>query len=73
MSPDTTPTTITVPTDLRRMLDRYKRLGRETDAAVLLHLIEEVPTDRFLRELDRVAKEGAFVNLEELEKDPGFY
>ena len=72
MVTDTTPTTITVPTYLRKMLDRYKEPG-QTYTDVLLHFMEEVPTKKFLRELDRISRESQFIDLEELEREPGFY
>ncbi len=72
MAVDTTPTTITVPTYVRKMLDAYRTQG-QTYTDVLLRFIEEIPTKRFLEELDRISAEEEFVDLEVLEKEPGFY
>ena len=72
MVADSTPTTITVPTYVRKMLDAYRTPG-QTYADVLLRFIEEIPTKRFLEELDRISTEEKFVDLEVLEKEPGFY
>jgi hypothetical protein len=72
MASDARPTTITVPTYVRKILDRYKLPG-QTYADVLLHLIEEVPTAKFLKHLERISEEEDFVDLRELEKEPGFY
>ena len=72
MAIDASPTTITVPTYVRKMLDRYKQPG-QSYADVLLRLIEEVPTTRFLQRLEKISKEERFIDIAELEKDPGFY
>ncbi|MCL4308047.1 MAG: hypothetical protein M1126_01595 [Candidatus Thermoplasmatota archaeon] len=54
------------------MLDAYRTQG-QTYTDVLLRFIEEIPTKRFLEELDRISTEEKFVDLEVLEKEPGFY
>ncbi len=69
---DGSSTTITVPTYVRKMLDRYKQPG-QSYADVLLRLIEEVPTTRFLQRLEKISEEERFIDLGELEKDPRFY
>ena len=72
MPTDATPTTITIPTYVRKMLDRYKRPG-QSYANLIIQLIEAIPSPRFLQELDRIDREEEFVDLEALEKEPGFY
>ena len=73
MPTDTTPTTIPVPTYVRKMLDRCRSAEAPTYADVILRFIDEVPSRRLLAEIERIRREERPIPLEELEKDPGFY
>ena len=70
-APDTTPTTITVPTFVRKALDGYKQPG-QTYADVLLEFMEEYPSERFLAEMERRAREEHTISLAELRQLQGF-
>jgi predicted CopG family antitoxin len=70
MTADATPTTITVPTYVRRMLDRYRRGGR-TYADVILEFIEEWPTQEFLAEMERRLREEPTIPIEAVLKKAG--
>lgn len=65
MERDTSPTTITIPVFVRRALAKYKTAGK-TYGDVILELIEEYPTEEFLREMDRRFREEPRVSLSEL-------
>ena len=65
MATDTSPTTITIPVFVRRALAKYKTPGK-TYGDVILELIEEYPTEAFLREMDRRYREEPRVSLSEL-------
>jgi hypothetical protein len=67
MAMDTSPTTITVPVFVRRALEKYKTRGK-TYGDVILELIEEYPTEEFLKEMDRRFREEPRVSLSELRK-----
>lgn len=71
MPGDSDPTTITVPTYVRRMLDGYKRPGMSY-ADVLLAFIEEHPTQEFLREMERREREEPRISLQEFRRRHGF-
>ncbi len=52
MAASTRPTTITIPSEVRRALERYKGPG-QTYGDVLLEFMEEFPPSEFLDEMER--------------------
>ncbi len=68
---DTTPTSITVPTFVRKALAKYKQPG-ETYGDVILQFIEEWPSPEFLAEMARREREEPSITLRQLRKLPGY-
>ena len=71
MASDAAPTTITVPTYVRRALQRYKKEG-QSYSDVILEFIEEWPTEDFLKEMERRERDEPRLTLSELRKLPGY-
>lgn len=67
MSPDNTPTTITVPTHVRKTLEQYRTNGK-TYGEVITDFMEEWPTEEFLREMERREQEEPRISLQEFRR-----
>ena len=64
------PTTITVPTSVRRALERYKNRG-QSYADVILEFMEEFPPEDFLAEMERRLRDERRYPMSKVLRDAG--